>query len=823
MEGQLQGPALRPVTDRQERSGGQKLPGEDGLPGFVVGLGVKAHDPGHLEHLVHRPSVGGGLFAEIEGAERCPECFRPHPLGPDQHPGGPFKARIVEARLEVRERRGEQRRIVVELAVETEEVAAEGLAGKPAGKAVATGILVGGGLQGGRHLYPGFGKGKVADQVPERLLVTFEQAFLGVLLHPGGDLGGDVRVAVAVATDPATKAEGEARGFQAPAVVAPEGLIQGPGEAGNGFPEGGVEVGEPALGLVLDAGALGPELEGGPENLDLGLDGLEVGTVFQVLPEALQVVAHRAAAHLGGMGGEGEVDGEAGQGFFRLVRAETHRLQLADECQERLLARGLGGGRAFAQPVDPLAVAVFSQVGEEEELQERAHQDFALESRKGREAGLEGPGRVFVPRVLAQALGQVADRLFHLEHAGPRKAPDRLAEGPAQEIHLVFERLEGRGIRHFSEYTPRGFWTPGAVGVYKKSMVLRVSLLVSAVVLLLIALDAGLARIGWVLFSPRLALLHGPLMVSAFFGTLIALERAVGLRKGWTYLAPILMAAGGLALTFGATSLGTLALIAGALAYVAVALYIYRLQPADFTAAMALGALLLFVGDLAWAFGASWSLVSLLWAGYLVLIIAGERLELSRFVPKPALANRAFWGLEGLIVVGYLTSVISPELSVRLLALGFLGMALWLLKYDVAWVNLRREGVHQFMGASLIAGYFWLLLGAFLMLIFGLPERGLLYDAALHAIYLGFVFSMVFGHAPVIFPAVLGLQLRYSPAFYLPLLLLHLGLILRLWGDLAANAGLRIWGGGLDALAIVLYFAMNGAVSVFGRLAGGRG
>jgi hypothetical protein len=33
---------------------------------------------------------------------------------------------------------------------------------------------------------------------------------------------------------------------------------------------------------------------------------------------------------------------------------------------------------------------------------------------------------------------------------------------------------------------------------------------------------------------------HGPLMVCGFLGTVIGLERAVGLRRWWTYVAPLL-------------------------------------------------------------------------------------------------------------------------------------------------------------------------------------------------------------------------------------------------------------------------------------------
>jgi hypothetical protein len=45
--------------------------------------------------------------------------------------------------------------------------------------------------------------------------------------------------------------------------------------------------------------------------------------------------------------------------------------------------------------------------------------------------------------------------------------------------------------------------------------------------------------------------LHGPLMVSAFLGTVIALERAVALGRTWAYGAPLGAGLGGLALLAG--------------------------------------------------------------------------------------------------------------------------------------------------------------------------------------------------------------------------------------------------------------------------------
>ena len=74
--------------------------------------------------------------------------------------------------------------------------------------------------------------------------------------------------------------------------------------------------------------------------------------------------------------------------------------------------------------------------------------------------------------------------------------------------------------------------------------------------------------------------------------------------------------------------------------------------------------------------------------------------------------------------------------------------------------------------------------------------------AALHAIFVGFVFSMVFGHAPVILPAVLRVRFPYHPALYVPLALLHASLAVRIFLSTTAGA----WG---NAAAIALFIVVS--------------
>ena len=80
----------------------------------------------------------------------------------------------------------------------------------------------------------------------------------------------------------------------------------------------------------------------------------------------------------------------------------------------------------------------------------------------------------------------------------------------------------------------------------------------------------------------------------------------------------------------------------------------------------------------------------------------------------------------------------------------------------------------------------------------------------LHALFLGFVMSMVFGHAPIILPAVLGTPLPYRPRFYAHLALLHVGLVLRIVaGDLFGLHGAWLLGGIVNVAALLLFVASS--------------
>jgi len=347
----------------------------------------------------------------------------------------------------------------------------------------------------------------------------------------------------------------------------------------------------------------------------------------------------------------------------------------------------------------------------------------------------------------------------------------------------------------------------------------RAPFLLLAIVSLGLGLAGGLARMGHGAALVPLGAItaHGPLMLVGFLATLIGVERAVGLGRPWAYVAPAGTELGALAaaLAPGPSPLGPGLAAAGTVVFAAVmgaGLWRFR-TPA--LAVQAAGALALAAGTVAWAAGAPVFRVVPAWTAFLVLTIAGERLELSRVAMPPRAARHILAGLAGALLAvaaAPAASAVWPDPAARLLGALWLATAFWLVRYDLARRSLRRPGLPRFMAVSLLSGYGWLAVGGALALGGGLPPAGLHADAVLHAFFLGFVFSMIFGHAPVIFPGVLGLPvgtLRFSRGFYGHLLLLHAGLALRMAGDLAGDPGLRLAGGMTNVVAIVLFFVQT--------------
>lgn len=316
----------------------------------------------------------------------------------------------------------------------------------------------------------------------------------------------------------------------------------------------------------------------------------------------------------------------------------------------------------------------------------------------------------------------------------------------------------------------------------------------------LVLLGVGMPR-----GTVALAASHGELMTLGFLGTVIALERAVALGDGWGYLAPALAAIGAGALVAGAPGLGAAAFLGAAIVLVAVYLAFFRVERSLQLAVQAAGSAA-WVGAAALLAAGTPVESAYPWlAAFLVLTVVGERLDLARLVGASAWTRRQLVVALAVFVVGVAVTTADADLGVRIAGLAMLAIAAWLLRNDLARRTIRLGGVTRYIALCLIAGYVWLMVAGAAWVVTG-AAFGAGYDIRLHAVFLGFVVSMVFGHAPVIVPAVLRVPLPFRGWNYAALGLLHAGLVIRLLGGdvLGLPNGLLI-GGVLNVVALLAF------------------
>lgn len=304
-------------------------------------------------------------------------------------------------------------------------------------------------------------------------------------------------------------------------------------------------------------------------------------------------------------------------------------------------------------------------------------------------------------------------------------------------------------------------------------------------------------------------------MVSAFLGSLIILERAVALKHRWMYLGTILSGLGGVWLILGLDEIfGQILLLIGSLFLVAIMGVIFKMQSGLHTGMMLVGAGVWAVGNMLWILGQSIPDVVYWWIGFLVFTIGGERIELSQIARPPRWANWIFGIVSLFLIVGISSG--DSRAGIWMTGFGFVGLAGWLLRFDIARKTIRQTGLPRYAAVGMLLGYVWLTVGGALSLVYRPVTAGPFYDAILHSFFLGFVISMVFAHGPMIFPAILGFPFRFNKALYFPLGLLHLSLLARIIGDVALNPELRKLGAMFNAVSILLFFGVM-AGSLLGK------
>jgi hypothetical protein len=348
-----------------------------------------------------------------------------------------------------------------------------------------------------------------------------------------------------------------------------------------------------------------------------------------------------------------------------------------------------------------------------------------------------------------------------------------------------------------------------------------VALVALVALALLSGLAGGLVRAGVALPVPegtawlsRAVLLHAALMIGSFLGTVIGIERAVAVRHRAAWLAPVSSASAGLAMLLGLDAPGAWLLLASSMAFMTVNALVVSRQSAAHTYLLLAGAVCWAVGNLLFALEWSAQAVVPWWFAFLVMTIAAERLEMTRLMRRRPGARPALIVLLAALATGAALTAVAPQAGGVLYGAALLLLALWLLFFDIARRTVAADGLPRYMALCLLGGYLWLAVAgiAWAAVALGLPAR----DTALHALGLGFVVSMMMGHAPVILPAVARVKVLFGAWFYVPLAVLHVSLLVRLAGGWA-DAALRTQGAAMNAGAIALFAATVAAAALAWR------
>jgi hypothetical protein len=349
--------------------------------------------------------------------------------------------------------------------------------------------------------------------------------------------------------------------------------------------------------------------------------------------------------------------------------------------------------------------------------------------------------------------------------------------------------------RHEADPVPTPAWQPA------------LALLIAAA--LLAAAFGGLHRAG--LAGPMVqgstllaqaASAHAMLMFTGFLGSLIAIRHALAVQRLWAFAAPVAAITSAVLLVAGQFEFGALLGLAAALAFFAIHVTLRRRRNIAYSALMLLAALAWLMGNALYASGASSVTVLPWWFAMPILSIVAERLVMSGMMRRHPTALPLLMALVPMLLGGVALSARAAPLGGVIFGTALVALALWLAVFDNARRNMFKTGLQRYMAWAIIAGQAWLALGglAWMGTALGCPGR----DLALHALGLGFILSLVMGHAPVIVPAVARIRVHFSAFFYLPLLALHGSLLLRLVAGIG-HPEIRSAGAIANAAALLVF------------------
>lgn len=331
----------------------------------------------------------------------------------------------------------------------------------------------------------------------------------------------------------------------------------------------------------------------------------------------------------------------------------------------------------------------------------------------------------------------------------------------------------------------------------------RLPFVLLAMVCLITGLWTGLSRIGWDIYILPLTAHHGAIMVGGFLGSLISLEKIIPLKKKGLYIIPFLSAISVLFFYINLPTLSIISLIISSAGLSLVFIYYFYIERSAIYMLMLIGALSWLTGNVLLLTKFLYPLAFPWWVGFPLFIITAERLELMKFLPVNKLQKNIFISILLCFTIGLLFSF--QGIGNIISGLSLMGISIWLMRYDLIGITIRKNGLPKFIAVALLAGYVALLLTGIFFITFS--NQWLAYDALVHSFFIGFVFSMIFAHGPVILPGVLGIFAKpFHKILYLWLILLHSSWLMRIFADLYVNQMLRKASSIVTVIAIIGYF-----------------
>ncbi len=327
---------------------------------------------------------------------------------------------------------------------------------------------------------------------------------------------------------------------------------------------------------------------------------------------------------------------------------------------------------------------------------------------------------------------------------------------------------------------------------------------------LVLGLYAGLQRLGLHLpgSSTSIPAGHGPLMIVGFLAALIGFERAVRGGRRWLLAAPFCAGVSALTSLWSISFSAGLATVAGVLLLVAA---LDDLRGARWLVAVphTCAALALCIGSLRWWSGDPLPAVIGAWLGFPLASILGDRLELHS--PQARRDDRAWFIIPLAIAVlaGALTANWLTPHKPWVLAAACAALALWLLIFDREGMGFHRPGLPRYHAIGRTLGALWLAVAALALVALPTQPAGMIYDAQLHLLLVGFVLNFIFAHGPVVFAGLFGKTPYWHPWLPVPALMLQFGIVFRIFGDFSQSTELRLVGGVTTALAFVLFLVVT--------------